>query len=120
MSKKDKTMNGLAKKDVAVSPEKVKLHDFSDEKILVGTEDADRIRAMESEILQAKLQLADKMLQQSDMNRQQSELANLIQVRTSEMLSLVREVATSNGIDPDGGDKKWNLNTNEMIFYRVK
>jgi hypothetical protein len=103
-----------------VSP--VDLTSASPEKIIVSDEGASRIREAEQAVLRAKLQLSEFEMNLADLSFKKQELVNQIRHENGKMMEVVREIATASGIDVDGkqDDRKWNLNTNDMIFYRVQ
>jgi len=69
-----------------------------------------------------KIELADLVTQIQDLKNRELFILNAVKNGKDEMISAIRVMAKAYGIDPDGilDDKKWNLNTSEMVFYRVK
>ena len=72
--------------------------------------------------MQVKIQLANLELQLADLRAQKDAVIKTVASKNQEMVDLVRSIAVANGIDPDGkqDDSRWNLNTNDMVFTRVK
>jgi len=135
VNKKDRTVpasvvksNGVSKtkelKLVKETPpvEVTKIVDLNDENISMTSDEVTSLRGQEQGILQLKLRLSDLEVHLSDLNNQKSELIAAIRNKSAEMLTNVRTIAQSHGIDPDGvtDDRKWNLDTNTMVFQRVK
>jgi hypothetical protein len=90
--------------------------------ISLTAEDAKKVRDAEQAVLQVKLQLADVELHLADVQTQKTRLLSQITLNNQAMIETVKAIAIANGIDPDGtkDDSKWNLDTNEMVFQRVK
>lgn len=84
-------------------------------------EDAASVRAIENQILQTKLQLADLALQVLEADRQRGLLAAQIREQHDNLMAEVKRIAESYGIDVEGtrDQSKWNLDTSSMIFTRV-
>ena len=124
MRKKNKLSNGHTKKVASLNnaSKPTDLHNFGEEKIIMSPDHAKQLKEIEETILKAKLQLADLHLQSSDLGSRAVETANLIKARSAEMMNLVRQFAITYGIDPDGekDNRRWNLDTNQMIFYRIQ
>jgi len=95
---------------------------LENEKIVVSQDDAAKIKALEVTVLRAKIELADLVTQIQDLKNRELFILNAVKNGKDEMISAIRVMAKAYGIDPDGilDDKKWNLNTSEMVFYRVK
>lgn len=121
-----KEKNKKAAKEVVVptvteTPVAVETPTLPDQ-IALTTEDGDRVRNAEQATLQVKIQLANLELQLADLRAQKDAVIKTVASKNQEMVDLVRSIAVANGIDPDGkqDDSRWNLNTNDMVFTRVK
>jgi hypothetical protein len=90
--------------------------------ISLTAEDAKKVRDAEQALLQVKMQLADIELHLSEIQVQKTRLLSQAVLNNQAMIETVKTIALANGIDPDGktNDGKWNLDTNEMVFQRVK
>lgn len=119
--KKDKKNRSVKNTESVVSPPQAAPTTITD-RISVSPEDALKVRSAEQAVLQAKIQLADLELYVTEMNARKTAALTLIGTKNKEMIDIVREIAIANGIDPDGtkDSTKWNLDTNEMIFHKVK
>jgi hypothetical protein len=84
-------------------------------------EDAASVRAIENQILQTKLALADLALQVLEADRQRGLLAAQIREQHDNLMAEVKRIAESYGIDVEGtrDQSKWNLDTASMVFTRV-
>jgi hypothetical protein len=89
------------------------------QKIVLNDEQAARIRAYEDTVVKLKLNLADLEVHLSELNSKKNLFINNIQAKGSEMLEDIKKIAEAYGIDLDG-DVKWNFNTSDMTFYRIK
>jgi len=96
--------------------------DFEEEKIKVSDEQSAQIKELELNVLRAKVELSDMMMQIHEMQLRQQHVMSVLKEKKEEMINVIRTVAKSYGIDPDGilDEKRWNLNTSDMIFYRIK
>lgn len=90
--------------------------------ISLAAEDVQKVRAAEQTLLQVKIQLADIELHLSEVQVQKTRLLSQAVLNNQAFIETVKTIALANGIDPDGksDDGKWNLDTNEMVFQRVK
>ena len=135
VNKKDRTVpasvvksNGVSKtKELKLVKETLpvevtKIVDLNDENISMTSDEVTSLRGQEQGILQLKLRLSDLEVHLSDLNNQKSELIAAIRNKSAEMLTNVRDIAVAHGINPDGDEtnRKWNLDTNTMVFTLVK
>lgn len=92
------------------------------DQIKITDEEASKITMADQEKLQARINLADLEVYLNELQEKKVELLSLVRSKSDDFMKVVRDIAIVNGIDPDGkkDDSKWNLNTNEMTFYRVK
>jgi hypothetical protein len=112
----------LSTTELTKETEDLKKEDLQNEKIVVSQEDAAKVKTLEIAVLRSKVELADLVTQIQDLKNREQFLLNTVKNGKDELISAIRVLAKSYGIDPDGilDDKKWNLNTSEMVFYRVK
>lgn len=90
--------------------------------VSMTTEDKEKIRAMEKAILSSKIEFSNLELQILEQQGRKSELALYIKTRSQDMIDEIRKIAGSYGIDVNGvrDSRKWNLDTDSMIFTEVK
>jgi hypothetical protein len=79
----------------------------------VSPEDERQLRALEHEVTQAKIQLADLVLQQRAAE-------HAVALSIERYKDKVFAIARSQGIDPDDASKaRWDFNADTMLFVRT-
>jgi hypothetical protein len=120
MSKKTKSSKKVNKVQASTTLVPTEVSSFVDEKIVMAQHDVDRVKTLDADVRNAKLQLADIQLQLFELDTKQIELINSIKATANSMMQLIHEIAAANGIDTSvNSNKKWNLDTNDMTFYRI-
>jgi len=74
---------------------------LENEKIVVSQDDAAKIKALEVTVLRAKIELADLVTQIQDLKNRELFILNAVKNGKDEMISAIRVMAKSYGIDPD-------------------
>jgi hypothetical protein len=92
------------------------------DQIKLTTEEVTKITSAEQAKLQARINLADLEVYLAELKDKKVELLSQVRTKSDEFMAVVREAAVANGIDPDGkkDESRWNLDTNTMVFHRVK